>query len=304
MKQCTVFLHDEVHPAARELLQKYVNVIGDWEKIGQSDAILVRKIHLEKDVFDICPRLKVIGFHGSGINGIDLEQAQKHGVDVFAVPGLNAQSVAEMNTALALDLAHRVTESSHRLKCGSSMEDALVRYRGTELTGKIAGIVGLGAVGRRTATILKNGFHMPVYAYSHGLTAQWACQQGVRWCATLTELLQKADYVFLSLPLTPKTTYLIDEKELTLMKPTAVLINGARGKLVRESALYAALRDGRLAAAASDVFENEPVSPEEPILQLDNFLGTPHLGGNTEEALYQVGVGVADGILKRLGVKA
>ncbi len=297
-----IFLHDEIHPDAVSFLKKHAEIIDNWDRIGEADAILVRKIRLDRDIFEKAPNLKVIGFHGSGINGIDLDEAEKHKVEVFAVPGLNADSVAELNVALALDVSHMVSKAVHEIKSGVSMKDGLRRFKGTEISRKTAGIMGMGMVGSRTAKILKESFHMQVMGCSRSLTPSKARELGVIYSPDKESILQKADFIFLALPYSKETEYMIGETEFKMAKKEAVFINTARGKLIDEKALYQALSNHWIKGAACDVFEVEPLETNHPLLQLDNFIATPHVGGNTEEALYRVGMGVAAGILEKLRV--
>lgn len=295
-----VFLHDEIHPEAVRFLEEHGEVISDFDRIDEADGIVVRKIKLDKETLNRAVNLKVIGFHGAGLNGIDLETAAANHIEVFTVPGLNADSVAELNVALALDMAHMVSKSYYEIRQGISMKDALHRFRGHEISGKAAGIIGMGQIGTRTAKILRESFHMTVYGYSRSLTRKQAEEKGILPVDSIEELLGKSDYVFLSLPCNEKTEHMINKRTLRLMKKTAVLINTARGKLVNEKDLYKALKENWIAGAATDVFEKEPLEQGNPLTELNNFLATPHIGGNTEEALYRVGMGVVTGIYERL----
>lgn len=298
-----VFLKDDIHIEALNKLKAYAEIVDDWNRIYEVDAVIVRKIQLHRDLFQHADKLKVIGFHGSGINGIDLDEARKHKVDVFTVPGLNAESVAELNLALALDVSHMITWSAHEIKKGISMQDGLKRFVGHELYQKTAGIVGMGSVGTLTAKKLKDAFHMKVLGYSRHFDKTAAARMGIESADHLQDILVKSDFVFLSLPYSSQTHHIIDAEELNMMKENAILINTARGRLVNEQALYQALQSHEICGAASDVFEEEPLNVENPLMTLDNFVPTPHIGGNTEEALYRVGMGVVDGILNRLQEK-
>lgn len=295
-----VFLNDEIHQDARALLEKRAEIIEDWERICEADAIIVRKIKIPDYVFKEAKNLKVIGFHGSGINGINLKEAEEHNVDVFAVPGLNARSVAELNITLALDLAHMVSWSSHEIKQGRDMSDGLHRFRGHEISNKTAGIIGMGAVGEMTAKLLINAFQMKVYGYSRSFTYEKAGSLQVEFAGSIDEILKVSDFIFIALPLTGETENLITYEKLRQMKRSAYLINTARGRIVNEDDLCRALENKLIAGAASDVFATEPINPEIPLVKFDNFIATPHIAGNSEEALYRVGMGVVEGILERL----
>ncbi len=295
-----VFLNDILHPKAYEALTQKAEIIDDWARIAEVDAIIVRKLKLPDSIYDICPDLKVIGFHGSGVNGINLERARTNNVQVFSVPGANAQSVAELNVALALDVAHMVTRSAHEIKNGLSMQDALSRFVGHELWGKVAGIIGMGHIGRLTAQKLKAAFEMDVIGYSPNFTQQEADRAGIRAVETREEIFARSDFIFLALPYSAEVHHYIDTEELRQMKKSAFLINSARGGLINEDALYEALTQRWIAGAACDVFASEPLQAGQPVMELPNFVPTPHIGGNTDEALLRVGMGVVNGILDRL----
>lgn len=295
-----VFLRDEIHPEAVRFLREHGEIIDDWDRIDEVDGIVVRKIKLDKETFNRAVNLKVIGFHGAGLHSIDLEAAAANKVEVFTTPGLNADSVAELNVALALDAAHMISRSYYEIRQGVSMKDALHRFRGHEIGGRTVGIIGMGQIGTRTARILKESFHMQVYGYSRSLTEEQAKEKGVIRADSRDEIISNSDFIFLCLPCDAETEHMINETTLRKMKPTAVLINTSRGKLVNEKDLYRALKEKWIAGAATDVFEKEPLEPGNPLVELDNFLATPHIGGNTEEALYRVGMGVVTGIYERL----
>ena len=295
-----VFLKDIIHQEALEKLKENTEIIDDWEQIGEADAIIVRRIRLDADIYEKCPRLKVIGFHGSGIGGIDLQGAREHQVQVFTVPGENAQSVAELNIALALDVAHMVTFAAHEIKNGKKMKNALDRFVGCELWKKTAGIMGMGHIGKLTAQKLKAGFDMDIIGYSKDFTKQEAESLGVKKAATREEVLKQSDFVFLALPYSTETHHFIDSQELKMMRRNSILINTARGNLINEDALLNALESHTIAGAACDVFSKEPLDLEHPLMRMERFVPTPHIGGNTEEALYRVGMGVVNGILERM----
>ena len=262
------------------------------------DAILVRKIKVPDEVILNSKKLKVIGFHGSGMNGINLDLARQKGVDVFAVPGLNAQSVAELNVALALDIAHMVTWSACDIKQGISMQDGLHRFRGHELSGKVAGIIGMGAVGKRTAQILRDAFQMQVYGYARSFTDEKAEELHIQCAKSMDELLECADFIFLAIPYTAQTRDMISYKELLKMKKTAYLINTARGGLIDTKALIDGLESGKIGAAGLDVIEDEfgmyYFDRKSDILSkrdlyilrgFPNVIVTPHMAFYTDQAV-------------------
>ena len=158
------------------------------------------------------------------------------------------------------------------------------------------GLVGVGDIARRAARIMKDGFGVKVIGYSPTLTAEKAGALGIGFCPTMREVLARADIVNVGVHMTKDTVNLIGAKELTAMKPTAILINTARGGVVDADALYQALTTGKIAGAACDVFTQEPPTKENPLVGLENFVATPHIGANTDEALRRVGVTMVEQI--------
>jgi phosphoglycerate dehydrogenase-like enzyme len=228
-------------------------------------------------VFASAPRLRVISATGVGYDHIDLEAATRHGVAVCISAGSNHQAVAELTLGLILALARHIPQADRGLRDG--------RWEpvgGSELWAKILGIVGLGRAGKRVA-LLGRAFGMRVLATDEVLDHSFASVHSIEY-VSLPRLLRSADVVTLHCPLTPATRHLIDERRLALMKPTAYLINTARGPIVDEAALTRALRTGRIAGAALDVFELEPAIGAE-LRALENVILTPHVGGSADEAL-------------------
>jgi D-3-phosphoglycerate dehydrogenase/(S)-sulfolactate dehydrogenase len=241
------------------------------------------------EVIAAATRLRVVGRAGSGTDNIDLAAATRRGVVVMNAPGGNTITVAEHTFALLLALARRVSHAHAALRDGRWEKK---RFQGKELFNKTLGVVGLGNIGSVVAQRAA-GFRMKVIGYDPVLTAEAAAKMGVELMA-LDELLRRADAVTLHVPLTESTRNLIDARALALMKPGALLVNCARGGLVDEKALHGALAEGRIGGAACDVFEEEPPATDNPLLKLDNFIGTPHLGGSTDEAQVNVAVAIAE----------
>jgi D-3-phosphoglycerate dehydrogenase len=227
-------------------------------------------------VLAAAPRLRVVARNGVGVDTVDIEAATAQGIYVTNAGPVVANSVADLALALILDLARHVHQAWSETRSG-----AWKRRVGIELAGKTLGIVGSGAIGRGVAQ-RGRAFGLEVVACDARPDVAWAEANGVRYLA-LPELLSTADFVSLHVPLTPGTRYLIGTRELGLMKPSAYLVNTARGGIVDEAALYVALQEGRLAGAALDVLEEEPPS-ENRLPGLPNALVTPHLGSATHEA--------------------
>jgi len=294
-KIMNVFLCEFIHPVAKEYLERHSTILSSYEALGQADAVLSRNLRIDAEFMDKTPNLKVIGVHGTGTDGVDLEEAKRRGIQVFSTPHMNSQSVAELNLAMAMMLSRKLNEA--HLYLGSN---APVALKGVELQGKKAGFIGTGEIARRSAKLLCGGFGMQAIGVSPSYTKERAKGNLIACADSLQQVLCEADYLFICAPLTNDTRQMIGEKELAWMKPTAFLINCARGGIVEENALYKALLQKALAGAACDVFEREPVTQENPLLELDNFIATPHIGANTEEALLRVGMAAAQGIIYRL----
>ena len=231
--------------------------------------------------------LRVVVKYGSGMDNIDVEAARSLGVQVSSTPGTNARSVAELAIALLLTLARNVALHDRGVRAGSWR-----RFTGVELAGKQLGIVGYGAIGREVARIAR-GLDMNVVAHDP------LVEEADVDLVPLDELYAASDVVSLHLPLTDETRGLVGDRELAAMKSTAFLINTARGGLVDESALADALRSGRLAGAALDGFEVEPLG-DSPLRQLENVVFSPHAGASTYDAVLRTAAQAVDQLLADL----
>ncbi len=240
-------------------------------------------------VIDAAKELKVIAKHGIGVDNIDLEAARRRGIRVVNAPGTNKDAVADLVFGMMFALTRRILVADASVRKGQ-----WPRIFGQSVWGKKIGIVGMGAIGKAVALRAK-GFHMPVCGCDTFWDEQFAAQYGVQR-VSLETLLGEADFVTLHVPLMEETRNLIGETELRRMKPTAYLINAARGGIVDEVALYRALQARTIAGAGLDAFSAEP--PEvSPLLTLDNVVVTPHMGGYTEEALGLTSVVTAQSVV-------
>jgi len=247
--------------------------------IGGYDALIVRSgTQVTERLLAAAGRLTVVGRAGTGVDNIDLEAATRKGVVVVNAPGSNIVAVAEHTIGLMLSLARHIVQAHDSIHAGRWQRTALM---GTELRDKVLGLVGLGQVGSAVASRAQ-GLEMKVIAYDPFVSPEGAAKGNVQM-VSLDELLARADYVSLHAPSTERTRGLIGDRELALMKRRARLINCARGDLVVTDALVQALREGKIAGAALDVFVGEPdVDPD--LCRCPNLLLTPHLGASTEEA--------------------
>ena len=310
-----VFLCEPIHPAAYQLLAQNAEIIADRARMHEADALISRMISVGRAEMDLMPDLKVIAVHGTGTDGIDLKEAKKRDIQVVYAPHMNANSVAELSAALLLSVMRKIVYARRLIDRrtdaatsasiqetsaadtastqGTSAADAASiqrELRGHELKGKTAGFLGFGAIGGRTAEILHCGFGMDCIAWSPSLTPERAGQHFRKCAASAEDVIRTADAVFLVLPLTDSTRSLMDREKLSQMKQGAVLINTSRAGLVDEEALREALESGHLGGAATDVLAQEIPDPDHPLLKFPNFVVTPHIGANTDEALYEVGM--------------
>lgn len=291
-----VFLCEDLHPQAYQLLKEHFEIIHERENIDQIDALITRNILVNKELVDQCPQLKIVAVHGTGYDHVDVAYLKEKGIVVFHVPGQNALSVAEMTVALILDLSRKISYS-HQLLHFHSVKIGTQELAGHEISHKTIGLIGFGEIAKKVCTILQNGFSMKVIAYSPHLTHRDASLFSIDICQSIEEVFEKADIVSIHCPLNEQTRHLIDMNIIKHAKKNCLLINTARGAIVCEDDLYDALKQGIIAGAASDVFEHEPVSRQHPLLTLNHFIATPHLGATTEEALYRVGMKTVENLI-------
>ncbi len=265
------------------------------ERIADYDALLIRSdTRVTAEVIEAAKRLKVIGRAGVGVDNIDVAAATRHGILVVNTPEGNTIAAAEHTITLLLALARNIVPAGISLKKGTWQRSDFI---GVELYGKVLGTVGLGRIGREV-TKRVNAFGMQSIAFDPYITAEAAEKMGVRLVDRET-LFQESDYISVHTHLNAETYHSIGDAEFQLMKPTSRLINCARGGIIDEEALYHALKNGKIAGAALDVFEDEPAT-ENPLLELDTFLATPHLGASTTEAQEHVAIEVAQQVINAL----
>lgn len=287
-----VFLKDYIYPPAVELLKQRAEIVDNWDRISEIDAIIVRGTKITADIIERATNLKVIAKHGIGVNTIDVEAAAKRGIPVINTPLTNADSVAELTVALFLMLERRLYEANVKSREGSFKTKGPSDFLGNEIGGKTFGQIGMGNIAQRIAHIMNAGFGCKVLGYDPFVNAEEAAKRGFEKVETVEELLERSDLVNVNVPLVKSTTNLVSRDAMRHFKHGAVFVNAARGEVIDEDALYDALVEGRLRAAACDTFVEEPVNPDNKLLTLRNFSATPHIGGNTEEALEKTGMQV------------
>jgi D-3-phosphoglycerate dehydrogenase / 2-oxoglutarate reductase len=291
-----VLVAEELSPAGIALLEASFEVrYTDGADRGQLlpaladvDAVIVRSAtQIDAEAIAAGRRLRVVARAGVGLDNVDVDAATKAGVMVVNAPASNVTSAAEHAVALLLALARNVPQANSSLKGGQWKRSA---YTGVELQDKVAGILGLGRIGALVAQRLL-AFGMTVIACDPYAPSATSTQLGVRM-VSLEELLAQADFISVHLPKNAETVGLIGDRELHQVKPTVRIINAARGGIVDEAALAAALRDGRVAGAGIDVYAKEPCT-DSPLFSFDNVVVTPHLGASTAEAQEKAGTQVA-----------
>jgi glyoxylate reductase len=239
-------------------------------------------------------RLKVIGVHGIGYDHIDLTAARALGKIVFNTPDALSITVAEMTVALILSLTRRITFADDAVRKGEwirKYEDLI----GVELKGKTVGLIGLGRIGIATANRLK-AFEVKLLYWSRTRKPEFEIKLGLKW-SDLPDLLAESDIISLHIPGTAQTHHIIGAKEFSLMKKGVMIVNTARGRVIDETALIQALKDGQISSVALDVFEQEPISPDNPLMNMDNVVLTPHIGASSFEAMQKMATQVAQGVL-------
>ena len=265
-----------IDPKQTSLTEKDVieRLPGLYAHICGADAITAKAL-------EDADQLKIISRIGVGYDTVDIAAATAKGIAVTITPGAGAETVAEHAFALMLTMTRKIFQCDRSVR-----EGKWIRIAGPSLYRKTLGIIGLGAIGKQLAKIV-SGFEMKVIAYDPVKDEEYARAHNITY-VSFEELIKTSDYISLHLPLNKETEYIIGERELKMMKPTAQLVNCSRGRLIDEDALYLALKDGVIAAVALDVFEKEPVDLNHPLFTLDNFIATPHNAGTSIEGKNKV----------------
>jgi len=265
------------------------------KEIESYDALVIRSAtKVTADIINSARNLKVIGRAGSGLDNVDKTAATKKGIVVMNTPGGNTITTAEHTMSLLFSMARQIPQATASMKQGKWEKK---KFTGVELYNKILGIIGLGNIGAQVAKMAQ-GMRMNVIAHDPFLSEEKAKALGVK-AVGLDELIRKSDFITIHTPLTDETRALINKERISKMKNGVRIVSSARGGIVDENALCEALKSGKVASAALDVFEKEP--PENcPLLELDNVVATPHLGAATEEAQDNVAIAVAEQVVEYL----
>ncbi|MDE2293013.1 MAG: phosphoglycerate dehydrogenase, partial [Elusimicrobia bacterium] len=298
-----VLVTDKIDPKGLEPLQRDARVellmaVGDAARMAElvptADVWLVRsETKVTADWLEKAKALRLVGRAGVGVDNIDVDGASRRGIAVINAPAANTLSACEHTWALILAMARRVPQADASVRAGEWKRS---QFMGVEVAGKTLGLVGLGRIGREVAKRAQ-AFAMKVVAYDPFISERQAEALGIE-LADYKAVLERADFVSLHVPLTEKTRRMIDAKSLAWMKPTARLVNCARGELIDAAALAEALKAGRLAGAAVDVFDPEPLAADSPLRGAPNVVLTPHLGASTTEAQLKVASELAESVLE------
>jgi len=284
-----VFVTRQIFPEALEMISKEAE-LEVWpdeypptpeqlrKKLSGVDAVLTNIMdRVDRSVMDAAPRLKVISQMAVGLDNVDVAEATRRGILVGHTPGVLAKATADLTFALMMSAARRVSEGDRWVRRGQwQLAFHPMRWLGVDVHDSTLGIVGLGQIGLEVAKRAR-GFDMTLLYHSRTRHPQVETQYGLKY-AELPALLATADFVSLHVPLTPQTLHYIGQRELRMMKPSAILINVSRGPVVDSRALYTALTEGWIRGAALDVTDPEPIPADDPLLTLENLVVTPHVG--------------------------
>ena len=292
-ESCVIDLNEEDRPLSREELKARVR-----DKEGLL-CLLTDKI--DREVMEAAPRLRVIANVAVGYDNIDIEAASGRGIMVTNTPGVLDETTADLTWALVMALARRIVEADRFVREGRFKEWKSMLLLGSDVHGKTLGIIGLGRIGQAMARRAK-GFGMRVLYYSRNRASPKVEEELSAEYVDKDTLLRESDFVTLHVPLTPETFHMISRREISLMKPTAYLINTSRGPVVDETALVEALKEGRIAGAALDVYEAEPtLAPG--LTGLENVVLTPHIGSATIETRTKMALLAVENLMDALSGK-
>jgi D-3-phosphoglycerate dehydrogenase / 2-oxoglutarate reductase len=291
-----IYLSENIAKSAYNRLAARAEITTNFEHPEELDAIMVRRVHVTKEIIEKAKNLKVISMHGIGRDTIDVTAAQEYGIPVPNVPNQSMESVAELAVTQMLALSRNIKEANIGI-CKSRYDShAPAELIGNEVYGKTLGMVGIGRISLRIAEIMTTAFHVNLIGYDPFVSEEKASCLGIKKFDTIEELFANADYVNISVPLTDSTRNLIGKSAFDAANPNLILVNTARGGIVDEEALYNALVNGKIKAAASDVFLSEPPKKDNHLVSLENFIASPHIGGNTKECLERVGNAAVDNL--------
>ena len=306
MTTAKVLVSDKLSDGGLEILRAAKGIEVDYkpglnedelaEIIGNYNGLVIRSgSKVTEKVLNRANALRVVGRAGIGVDNVDVPAASRRGIVVMNTPTGNAVTTAEHALSLLMSLARKIPQATASMRTGKWEK---TKFQGREIAGKTLGVIGMGNIGRIVANRAQ-GLKMQVIAFDPVLSAERAANLGIQ-LVSLDELFSKADFITIHAPLTPDTANLIGPAALGKMKKDALLVNAARGGIVDEGALAAAVTEGRIAGAALDVFVDEPLGKDSPLLGVEDIILTPHLGASTSEAQERVALEIAEQVVDYL----
>jgi len=306
LEKFTVVVTEPIHQAGIDFLEeRSVEVISlppgsDINALGEvapnADGFITRgSIKVTREIMASSPRLKAVGVHGIGCDHVDLEAARELGKVVLNTPTALTETVAEMAIALMLSMTRRIVSADKAVRAGE-WSRKYGDLKGIEVMGKTVGLIGLGKIGMATAHRLKP-FGVDLIYYSRTRKEDVEEELGMEW-VSLEQLLRRSDIISLHVPHSPETYHMLSSVEFEMMKDGVYIVNSARGKIIDQAVLVEALKSGKVAGAALDVFEVEPLPQGDPLASMDNVILAPHLGASSQEAMWRMATQVADGVFK------
>jgi D-3-phosphoglycerate dehydrogenase len=306
-KGFTIVVLEPIHVDGIELLKKHGRVIqlplgSSWKDLlkysKEADAFISRGfIKIPREVLEKAEKLTVIGVLGAGVDHIDVDFAQKRDVQIVRTPAALTDTVAEFTIGLMLSLLRKIPVADAAVRKGE-WDKKYSDLVGSDLMDKTVGIIGLGLIGSAVAERLK-AFDVNLVYYKRSRNFELEKRLGIKY-ASFKELLAVSDIISIHVPLTSETRHMISHKEFSQMKLGVYIVNTSRGAVIDEKALYNALVSGKVAGAALDVFESEPLSRASPLIRFDNVILTPHLAASSKEALRRMSVAVAEEVIRIL----
>jgi len=269
------------------------------DALPRAHGLLGASLKLDAELLDLAPDLEAIASVSVGVDNYDIDYLTERRILLSNTPDVLTETTADTGFALILATARRVVELANMVRAGQWSRNLGPAHFGSDVHGKTLGIIGMGRIGEALAQRGHCGFGMPVIYHSHSPKPAVEQRFNAQY-RSLGELLQQADFICLTLPLTAETERLIGAEEFALMRPQSIFINISRGKVVDEAALIEALSSGRIRAAGLDVFEREPLNLDSPLLQMDNVVATPHMGSATHETREAMARCAVDNLLAAL----
>ncbi|MEW6262253.1 MAG: hydroxyacid dehydrogenase [Thermodesulfobacteriota bacterium] len=314
-----VLLVEHIHQAAENMLTQKAeivfpepqNTLGILAAIGDCEALICRNTKITRQIMEAAPKLRAIGKHGVGYDTVDISSANDLLIPVLYTPAANTESVAELAVGFIICSGRKIVEANRTMQSGKLISETvtmpiMAKRHGlvtADIWGKTLGIIGVGRIGSSVAKKMITAFNMRVLGYDPYVDEKTLAGYGVKKADTLEDMLPQCDFVSLNCPGGAETKHMINARTLALMKPSAYVINTARGTVVDETALLQAIQKEQIAGAATDVYDPEPPAPGSPIIRTDSIIVTPHLGAQTEESLYRMGTTIVQGILDVLESK-